>query len=84
MISWFVSFVASIAGFLSTDAWYAIIIGGSIFLGITGNGWLTWIKFILALYAFWLLLSLVAWLLPLWLENVVVIAIVLFFVWAYN
>ena len=84
MISWFVALVASIAGFFSTDAWYAIIIGGSILFGITGNGWLTWVKFILALYAFWLFLSLIAWLLPLWLENLVVIAIALFFLWAYN
>ena len=82
MISWLVSFIASIAGLFSSDAWYAIIIGGSILFGLTGNGWFTWIKFILALYAFWLFLSLIAWLLPLWLENLVVIAIALFCWWA--
>ena len=84
MISWIVSIMASIAGFFSTDAWYAIIIGGSIVFWLTGNGLFTIIKALLGIYAFWLFIWLIAWLLPLWLENVLVVLVVFIFWWIYH
>ena len=84
MISFVATTIASVAGFIPTDIWYAIIVGGSILFGLTGNGWLTLVKALLGCYAFWLFLSVIAFILPDWLETVVVLVMVLLVVWAYR
>lgn len=84
MISFVVALISSIAAFIPSNVWYVIIVAGSILFGLTGNGWLTVIKTLLAFYAFWLFLWLVAWLFPTWLENVTVIIIALLFWDAYH
>lgn len=84
MISFIVTLISSIVGLIHPNIWYVIIIAGSILFGITGNGCLTIIKALLGLYAAWLILALVAWLFPTWLENVTVIVICILYWNAYH
>ena len=81
MLTWILNVVALIAGFFSPNVWVFIILAGSILSGLCGTGWTTIIRYTITLIIYYYILSFVAWLLPGWLETIIVLAVIVAAIW---
>ena len=77
MLTWILSLVATVVGWIPTDIWVFIILAGSVIFGLCGEGWTFLIRTVFFLILTYYFLALVAYLLPGWLETVIVLFIVI-------
>ena len=84
MLAWIVSLVASVFNFIPATIWVIVLVVGTILFRIGGEGWFGFLKIVLALFAFYGFLWVLAYFLPTWLENVAVLAVVGLFWWLWR
>jgi hypothetical protein len=76
MLTWILGLVATVVAWIPTNVWVFIILAGCVIFGLCGEGWTFPIRATIFLIMTYYFLSFVAYLLPGWLETIIVLFII--------